>query len=96
VGGDGRSLCVNDAGNKELVGGGHESRRVEDTTKGGQDSLSVVFLMMMIMMHQWNIPLCSRQCCFKNIRYYCDSHHHTFRQSSNTRYHNQSWLTGHT
>ena len=51
MGGDGRSLCVNDAGNKELVGGSHESRRVEDTTEGGQESLPVVFPMMMIM-HQ--------------------------------------------
>jgi len=31
---------VGDAGNKELVGGIRESKRVEDTTEGGQDTFS--------------------------------------------------------
>jgi len=50
VGGDGRSLRVSDAGNKELVGGSHKSRRVEDTTEGGHDCISVVLRMMMVIM----------------------------------------------
>ena len=54
MGGDGRSLCVSNAGNKELVGVSHESRRVEDITEGDQGSLSAVFpiTMMMMMMDQ--------------------------------------------
>jgi hypothetical protein len=36
-----------DAGIKELVGNSHELRRVEETSEEGQDTLSVVVLMMM-------------------------------------------------
>jgi hypothetical protein len=36
-------------GIKELVGNIHESRRVEETSEGGQDSLWVVVPMMMMM-----------------------------------------------
>jgi hypothetical protein len=39
-----------DAGIKELVGNRHESKRVEETSEGGQDSLRVVVMMMMMMM----------------------------------------------
>jgi len=37
-----------DVGNK-LVGSGHESRRVEETSAEGQDSLRVVVRMMMVV-----------------------------------------------
>jgi hypothetical protein len=54
VGGVGQCLCISDAGNKELVGDSHESRRVEDTTERDQDCISVVFpiMIMVLMMHQ--------------------------------------------
>ena len=56
--------------------------------------LSLVFpmmMMMMIMMHQWHIQLCSGQCCFKiSLNIVTASTH--FFQSSKTRYHNPSWL----
>jgi hypothetical protein len=50
VGGDGRSLCVNDAGNKELVGGAAMNREEWRTLLQEARTLSVVFPMMMMMM----------------------------------------------
>ena len=40
---DGQEECEG-AGNEELVGSSHEPRRVEETTEGCQDSLSVMMI----------------------------------------------------
>jgi hypothetical protein len=61
--GETKWVRAQDAWIKELVGNSHESRRVEETSEEGQDSLRVVMLLLLMMRRRRIYKQCP-----KNIR----------------------------